>query len=230
LAIQDYYETHARNELADVHVLAIWCHSSGVIMSKQRQVVLPSDLQGVKIRTASLQLGLMLSAFGADPVHLPATSVASELDRGNLEATLFPYEVIPTFQLQGRIHRISEVAGDRGLFTAIHLLVMNRDTYLRLPLELRQVIDENSGITLAGEIGKLFDDFETVGRDAFEVSGGSVTFIKGEQYNQWYRQSQPVIDTWVRQQKERGVDGELLLNSAKDLVKKYSSLWAPFRE
>jgi TRAP-type C4-dicarboxylate transport system substrate-binding protein len=229
LALHEFYETHARDELADVHTLAIWCHSGGIIMSKERQVLLPSDLKGLRIRAASTQLGRMLSAFGAEPKYLPGTAVAAELDQGTLDGTLLPYEVIPTYQLQNRIHQISEFAGDRGLFTNIHLLAMSRERYMRLPPDLRQVIDENSGLNLAGEIGRLFDSFETAGRDIFGANGGAVTFIKGEQYDVWYRQSQPVIDAWVRQQKERGADGEGLLKAAKDLITKYSDRWAPLR-
>jgi TRAP-type transport system periplasmic protein len=227
LALQEYYETHAREELADVHALAIWCTSSGVIMTKERQVLLPSDLKGLKIRAASAQLGRMLSAFGAEPKYLPGTAVAAGLDQGTLDGTLLPYEVIPTFQLETRIHRIAEFAGDRGLFTVVHVLAMSRNRYERLPPELRQVIDDNSGLKLAGEIGRLFDSLETPGREVFEASGGTVTFIKGDQYGAWYQQSQPVIAAWVQQQKERGSDGEMLLKAAKGLIAKYSSLWEP---
>jgi TRAP-type transport system periplasmic protein len=229
LAAHEFYETHARDELADVHALAIWCISSGIIMSKERQVLLPSDLKGLRIRAASAQLGSMLSAFGAEPKYIPATTVAAELDKGNLDGTLLPYEVIPTFQLQTRIRQITEFAGDRGLFTSVHILAMSRERYMSLPPELRRVIDENSGIKLAGEIGRLFDSFETIGRDVFEASGGTVTFIKGEQYDVWYRQSQPVIEAWLQQQRERGADGEMLLEAAKSLIAKYSSYWEPLR-
>jgi TRAP-type transport system periplasmic protein len=229
LAVHEFYETYARDELADVHALAIWCISSGIVMSKERQVLLPSDLKGLRIRAASAQLGSMLSAFGAEPKYLLATAVAAELDKGNLDGTLLPYEVIPTFQLQTRIRQITEFAGDRGLFTSVHILAMSRERYMRLPPELRQVIDENSGIKLAGEIGRLFDSFETIGRDVFEASGGTVTFIKGEQYDDWYEQSQPIVDGWTQQQKERGTDGQMLLKAAKSLIAKYSSQWEPLR-
>jgi TRAP-type C4-dicarboxylate transport system substrate-binding protein len=230
MALQEYYETHARDELADVHVLAVWCHSSGVIMNKDREVLLPSDLKGLRIRTGSDQLALMLSAFGAEPKHLSGPAVVAGLDQGNLDGTLFPYEVIPTFKLQDRIHHISEFAGDRGLFTSVFILAMSRKAYASMPPELRQVIDDNSGMKLAAELGRMFDDFETIGREAYEAGGGTVAFIKGEQYEAWYRQSQPVVDAWVRQQKERGVDGDMLLKSAKDLIAKYSRLWGPYRE
>jgi TRAP-type transport system periplasmic protein len=230
MALQEYSEAYARDELASVHVLAVWCHSSGVIMTKDREVLLPSDLKGLRIRTGSDQLALMLSEFGAEPQHLSGPAVVAGLDRGNLDGTLFPYEVIPTFKLEDRIHHISEFAGDRGLFTSVFILAMSRKAYTNMPPELRQVIDENSGMKLAAELGRLFDDFETRGREAYDGSGGTVTFIKGEQYEAWRHQSQPVVDAWVRQQKERGVDGEMLLKSAKELIAKYSSLWSPHRE
>jgi TRAP-type transport system periplasmic protein len=230
MALQEYSESHARDELASVHVLAVWCHSSGVIMTKDRVVLLPSDLKGLKIRTGSDQLALMLSEFGAEPQHLSGPAVVTGLDRGNLDGTLFPYEVIPTFKLEDRIHHISEFAGDRGLFTSVFILAMSHKAYTNMSPELRQAIDANSGMKLAAELGRLFDDFETSGREAYDASGGTVTFIKEAQYEAWRRQSQPVVDAWVRQQKERGVDGEMLLKWAKGLIAKYSSLWSPLRE
>ena len=215
MSIQEYFETHARDELRDVHALAAWANSSGVIMTKSQQVLQPSDLKGLRIRTPSLQLGAMLSAFGAEPKHTAGTDAAAGLDRGELDGALFPYEVIPTFKLQSRIHRISEFAGDRGLFVTIFIFAMNKNAYLRMPPELRKVIDENSGMPLAVELGRLWDEFEWPGRDAFEAAGGLLTFIKGDQYDAWYRQSQPVVEAWVREQKARGVDGDVLLKSAR---------------
>jgi hypothetical protein len=35
------------------------------------------------------------------------------------------------------------------------------------------------------------------------------------------------VNSWIQQQKEKGVDGEKLLQAAKDLIKKYSLLWRP---
>ncbi|MGA7327069.1 MAG: TRAP transporter substrate-binding protein [Rhodomicrobium sp.] len=230
MAIQEYYESYARDELADVHVLAVWCHSSGVIMNRDQEVRLPSDIKGLRIRTPSAQVSAMLSAFGAEPKHMPAAGVATEFDQGHLDGTVFPYEVVPTFKLQNRIHHISEFAGDRGLYTAVFIFAMSRSAYSNMPPELRQIIDENSGMKLAAELGRLWDEFETAGREAYEASGGTVTFIKGEQYDAWYRQSQPLADAWIREQKEHGNDGLMLLKAAKDLIAKYSSLWAPYRE
>jgi TRAP-type C4-dicarboxylate transport system substrate-binding protein len=226
MALQEYYETYARDEFSGVHVLAVWCHSGGVIMNKEREILVPSDLKGLRIRTPSTQVSSMLSTLGAEPKLVPAPMIIPELDQGRLDGSVFPYEVIPTFQLQSRIPFISEFAGDRGLYTAVFVLAMSRDKYLSLPPELRQVIDDNSGMKLAAELGRLWDEFETIGRNSY---GGTVSFIKDEQYEEWSRQTQPVVEAWIRQQKEQGAGGEMLLKSAKELIAKYSLLWAPSR-
>jgi TRAP-type C4-dicarboxylate transport system substrate-binding protein len=190
------------------------------------EILVPSDLKGLRIRTPSTQVSSMLSTLGAEPKLVPAPMIIPELDQGRLDGSVFPYEVIPTFQLQSRIPFISEFAGDRGLYTAVFVLAMSRDKYLSLPPELRQVIDDNSGMKLAAELGRLWDEFETIGRNSY---GGTVTFIKDEQYEEWSRQTQPVVEAWIRQQKEQGAGGEMLLKSAKELIAKYSLLWAPSR-
>jgi TRAP-type C4-dicarboxylate transport system substrate-binding protein len=41
MALQEYYETYARDEFSGVHVLAVWCHSGGVIMNKEREIRIP---------------------------------------------------------------------------------------------------------------------------------------------------------------------------------------------
>jgi TRAP-type C4-dicarboxylate transport system substrate-binding protein len=228
MALYEYAQTYAADELANLHVLALWCHSSGVIMSRDREVLLPSDLKGLKVRIPSSLLSSMVAAFGAEPVTVPAPTVAAEFDQGHIDVTVFPYEVVPTFQLEKRVRHISEFAGDRGLYTSVFILAMNKSSYEKLSPEMRRVIDQNSGLQLAAEMGRLWDEFDDIGRNAFQdANQGSVTFIKGERYEEWYRQTQPVVNSWIQQQKEKGVDGEKLLQAAKDLIKKYSLLWRP---
>jgi TRAP-type transport system periplasmic protein len=230
MAIQEFHAAHAREEFSNVRILAFWCHSSGVIMSKERELAAPSDMKGMKIRAPSVQISSMLTAFGAEPVHSPAPAAAGGLARGELDGTLFPYEVIPVFKLQDRVRSISEFAGDRGLYTAIMYLAINQGSYERLPAALRRVIDDNSGMELAGEFGRALDGLEASGRDAFARSGGKVVFVKGLRYETWYALSQPVIEGWVRLQSAHGENGEELLRAAKGLIAKYSARWAPDRD
>ncbi len=227
LALQEYYETYAPDEFPNVKVLAVWCHSAGVIMSKAQQVRSPLDLKGQRIRSPTDQITALLSTLGAEPKQMPAPSAAKELDAGVIDGTVFPYEVIPTFGLQSRIRYITEFAGDRGFYTTVFLIVMSKKTYQDLPVDLKEVIDRNSGIALAGELGRLADDIETPGREAFEESGGLVSFAKGESYQEWYARAQPVVDGWVQDKTSRGLDGTRLLNAARSLVTKYTLYWMP---
>ncbi len=228
MALQEYYETYARDELESVHTLAVWCYPSGVIMSKQREVFAPGDLRGMKIRTPSAPVGLMLSHLGAEPKQLSPLAVPGELDKGDLDATLFPYEALIALPLAERVHYISEFAGDRGLFTSVFILGMSHRSYQQLPPDLRRIIDEHSGMKLSEEAGRLWDEFEMAGRYTFEASGGTVNFIKGQQYDEWYGRTEPAIAEWIQEQNRRGIDGGKLIASAKGLVEKYGRLWIPY--
>lgn len=228
MALQEFYETYARDELAGIHVLAVWCYPSGVIMTNRRQVLTPDDLKGLKIRTPSTQSGLMLSGFGAEPARMPAPAVTGELDRGTIDGALLPYEGILSFKLEKRVRYITEFAGDRGLFTAVFVLGMSNSSYRQLPPDLRQVIDQNSGMELSEELGRLWDDIEEPGREAFDAAGGRVNFIKGEQYDEWYRRSQPILTEWIKEQNQRGIDADGLIKAARELVMKYSRQWMPY--
>src|SRR5688572_29566090 len=97
-----------------------------------------------------------------------------------ISGTLLPYEVIPTLKLTSEIRHITEFAGHRRLYTAVFLLVMNKGVYASLDADLRRALDAHSGTVIAAGWGRIWDDFEEIGRDNFAAAGGVVTFVKNE--------------------------------------------------
>jgi TRAP-type C4-dicarboxylate transport system substrate-binding protein len=221
-ALYEYYETHARKELSSVHVLNVWCHPSGVILNRDEPILWPSDAAGRVMRSASDVIGELLRNIGATPKVAPVTQVLSLLKERKIDGTLLPYEVIPTLKLTSEIHYITEFAGHRGLYTAVFLLVMNKDVYASLDMDLKKVLDANSGAVIAAEWGRFFDEFEEIGRDDFAAAGGTVTFVKNENYEEWVQASQPTIDSWIAKAGRAGIDGRKLISSARELVAKYA--------
>jgi TRAP-type transport system periplasmic protein len=190
-ALFEYYETHAREELSSVHVLNVWCHPSGVILNRDEPILRPTDATGRVMRTASNVIGELLRNIGATPKITPVTQVLTLLKQREIDGTLLPYEVIPTLRLTSEIRHITEFAGHRGLYTAVFLLVMNKEVYASLDEDLRRVLGAHSGAVIAAEWGRLFDEFEEVGRDDFAAAGGTVTFVKNDDYEEWVQASQP---------------------------------------
>ena len=89
------------------------------------------------------------------------------------------------------------------------------------------MLDAHSGAVIAAGWGRIWDDFEEIGRDNFAAAGGVVTFVKNEHYEEWVETSQPAIESWVAKAGRAGMDGAKLMSSAKQLVAKYSMLARP---
>jgi TRAP-type C4-dicarboxylate transport system substrate-binding protein len=179
------------------------------------------------MRVPSDVIGELFRNIGATPRIATVTQVLTLLKQREIAGTVLPYEVIPTLKLTNEIHHITEFAGHRGLYTAVFLLLMNKDVYASLDEDLRRVLDAHSGVALASEWGQFFDEFEEVGRDDFTAAGGVVTFVKNEHYEEWVEASQPAIDSWVAKASHAGIDGAKLVASARRLVAKYAMLARP---
>ena len=226
-ALFEYYETYARDELSNVHVLNVWCHPSGVILNQKEPILRPSDAAGRVMRVPSDVIGELFRNIGATPRIATVTQVLTLLKQREITGTVLPYEVIPTLKLTSEISHITEFAGHRGLYTAVFLLVMNKDVYASLDEDLRRVLDAHSGAMIAAEWGRFFDEFEEIGRDDFTAAGGVVTFVKNEDYEEWVQASQPATESWVAKVGRAGIDGAKLISSAKQLVAKYAMMARP---
>jgi TRAP-type C4-dicarboxylate transport system substrate-binding protein len=221
-ALYEFYERYAREDTASVHVLALWCHPSGVILSRNEPMIRPVEAAGRIVRVHSAVIGEAFRSIGAKTKLIPVPQVVKNFQDGAIESGLFPYEIIPTLKLASYAPHITEFAGDRGLYTAVFLIAMNKKVYEGLPEEEREVIDAHSGAAFSAELGRIWDNIEEVGRDAFAAAGGEVTFVRGADYEAWVRASEPAVQFWKEKVARTGVDGDKLIAAAKELVAKYT--------
>jgi TRAP-type transport system periplasmic protein len=221
-AVYEFYERYAREDATDIHMLAVWCQPSGVILSRNESMIRPANAASHTVRVPSIVIGDVFGSLGAQIKLIPVPQVVKQFQDGAIDSALFPYEIIPTLKLASLAPHVTEFAGHRGLYTAVFLIAMNKDAYESLPEEERKVIDAHSGAALSAEFGRKFDEIEQVGRDAFAAAGGDVTFVKGDDYEAWVRASEPAIQDWKAKVGRAGIDGDKLFTAAKELVAKYT--------
>ncbi|MEM7430051.1 MAG: C4-dicarboxylate ABC transporter substrate-binding protein, partial [Pseudomonadota bacterium] len=113
------------------------------------------------------------------------------------------------------------VAGDRGLYTTPFLFLMNKNAYESLTDAQKKVIDDNSGMVLAQLAGELWDGFEAPARQLAADAGGSFHELSGPQLDEMKAAGDVVIEEWIAQANEDGLDGEMLVETARELIKKY---------
>jgi TRAP-type transport system periplasmic protein len=222
-AVQEFYDTtpFLKEEFKEVHPICVWAHDGGLIHTN-RQVNTMDDLKGLKLRSPTRLAGDALKALGANGIPMPIPQLPESLAQRVLDGCVIPWEVVPAVKVQELLKFHTDIPGSPTLYTATFIIAMNKAKYESLPPDLKQVIDKNSGQVAATMAGQMWDDQAKAVEEQVRKRGNTITSISAEEKARWVKATEPVIEAWVKQAKDRGLDGGKLLETARGLVKKHA--------
>ena len=222
-AAQEFVETVGAEDLKDYKILAVHVHAPGKIHTKDKLIKSVDDLNGLKMRGPTRVISKMLEGLGATPVGMPVPKVAPSLSKGVIDGMVVPWEIMPSFKLHELTKAHTEVSGDRGLYTTPFLFLMNKAKYESLSDDLKKVIDENSGMALAKLAGELWDSFEGPARKLAVDAGGEFHELSGDALKEMKDAGDKLISQWIKDANSNGLDGEMLVSTARKLISKYEN-------
>ena len=221
-AAWEYFDKHARKEFPGIHMLVVNVHDNGFVHTRERQVKTMADFKGLKVRAPTRQTNKLLGALGATPVAMPLPALADALSKGVVDGYLLPWEVIPSIKAHELTKYHSETdPKSRALYTAVFTLAMNQAKYDSLPPDLRKVIDANSGAAAAKAFGKQWDASAPPARKLAADRGNTFYVIPASELANWEKATANLDDDWVKDVTAKGNDGKMLLQTARDLIRKY---------
>ena len=218
----EFYQKYMQDEYKDVHPILIHTHAPGQFHMRDKPIKTLADLQNTKIRAPTRTINEALNILGATPVGMPVPAVPQALSKGVVDGAMLPYEVTLPLKVHELVKYHTVFGGDQGIYTTVFLFGMNKAKYNSLPTDLKQVIDNNSGLALAKQIGAIWDKADNPGREAAKKAGNQFNTIEGEELERWKKASQPVVDNWIKAMNEQGLNGQQMHDDAKALVAKYS--------
>jgi TRAP-type transport system periplasmic protein len=219
-ASQEFADTNLAKETADIKLLSYWSHDHGLIHANKR-VSTMEDLKGLKLRSPQRLAGEALKALGATAVPMPIPQVPESLAQGVIDGCVVPWEVVPAIKVHELLKFHTEIPGSPTLYTASFFLAMNKAKYVSLPGDLKAVIDKNSGMKFAELAGNMWDTAGAGVLDMVKKRGNTITTISEDEKAKWIKTTAPVVDTWIAQVKDKGLDGGKLVEQARALVAKY---------
>ncbi len=187
-----------QDEYKDVHPILIHTHAPGEFHMRDKPVKTLADLQNAKVRAPTRTINEALNILGATPVGMPVPAVPQALSKGVVDGAMLPYEVTLPLKVHELVKYHTEFGGDQGIYTTVFLFGMNKAKYDSLPADLKRVIDNNSGLALAKQIGAIWDQADNPGREAAKKAGNQFNTIEGEELERWKQASQPVVDNWIK--------------------------------
>ncbi|MDA0241498.1 MAG: TRAP transporter substrate-binding protein [Proteobacteria bacterium] len=224
LALQDYQAKYLAEELKDYHPLLLHVHA-GFLFQSKTPITKMSDLKGLKIRAASRGGVWMLEALGATGIGAPLNQIPPMLSKGVISAVLLPYEIAPAVKTQDLVSHFSILSGAQPrLGTNVFTFLMNKNSYNKLPPDLKKVIDDHSGSSIAKWAGENWAAIEEPGLKVVQSKKKNKFHTISAEETAKIKEAgaQPVYDRWFAEMKKIGVDGPALLGDARAMIDKYS--------
>ena len=213
-------ETMMDADFKDFKVLGLWVHGPGLIHSKDPISSL-DDLNGVKLRSPTRVTNHMFKELGATPVGMPVPAVPEALSKGVIDATVIPWEVTGPLRVSELVNNHTDF-GDETLYTATFIFAMNKARYESLPDDLKAVIDANSGLAFSGSAGKQMQLDDAAPRDEAIANGANIISLSEDEVSAWKDAAAPIVESWIAEMDENGLDGSNLHKRALELIAKYS--------
>jgi len=217
-AVQEFYETSLRDEFREVHMLCLWAHDGGVL-HVNRPINAMADVRGRKLRAPTRLAGEALKALGAEIVAVPFMQTSAALAQKAIDGCLLPWESVPGLKVHERVKFHCDIPGTPTLATTTFLLAMNKAKYQALPVDLKKVIDNNSGQAAAVMAAAIWDVQATAAENTAKSRGNEIETLSDEEVARWRKATEPVVAAWTKQTK----DGSKLLDTARALIKKHAA-------
>ena len=213
-AFQKLYDSGALDaEYADTHVLFVHTHGPGHLHTRDTPVTTLADLKGLKIRHPTQVIGQLLEDLGAEPVGMPAPQIYESMQRGTIDGYMLPWEAVDGF----RAYEVSDHHTEFGFYALAFVLTMNKDTYESLPADLRQVVDDNSGLPWAIRAGRGFDAGDRVGKEV-ALENGTLHEIEGAERDKWEAAAERITEAYIGELEAQGLPGSETYQAVKGYV------------
>ncbi|MFH1652234.1 MAG: TRAP transporter substrate-binding protein [Chloroflexota bacterium] len=218
VVLQKLYEGgYLGNELNDVKVLWLFSNASPTKIHFAKPVSTIGDLQGKRIRVAGVVPTKMIEAVKGVPILMPPPDVYPSLEKGVIDAALFPYEAAVSY-------KFSEVAkyhltepGNVDYF----IVAMNRDKWNSLPGEAKRVMEDLSGQYAAQFTGEVELKYENKAYETLKAAGDEFISFSPADHQAWRAAAATVWDWWVGDMQSKGIDGKAILAAAEAFTKEY---------
>ncbi|HVV94015.1 MAG TPA: TRAP transporter substrate-binding protein [Hyphomicrobiales bacterium] len=221
-ALDEWYRKYAAKEMSDVHFCLAFVHDPGALFTRDKKVLLPSDMKGMKIRPATGTIAALVTNLGGTNVQASAPEAREVLARGVADGITFPWGSIVLFG----IDKVVKYAMELPLYTTPFVMVMHKQTYDAMSPTQKKAIDDNCNTEAAVRLAAPWGKFEHDGIAKISAEPNHVVYkLNAEQTAAWVKAAEPLTARWEAEAKKAGLaDPAAALNDLKADLKKNDAL------
>jgi len=200
-ALWNLYPKYLKDDYKGIKPLLLMTHNGGLIHTKDKRIEKPEDLRGLRLRTPSPTVSMMLEFLGATPVGMPPGQAYENLQKGVIDGAAFPWDPVRAF----KIDEVTKFHLDAKLYTASFWFGMNQRKFDSLPKDLQKVIDDASGEALLKKVQGWWDTWDAAGKAAAQARSSTIVTLDKAAREQWERTLVPMFNKAMVEFEGQGV-------------------------
>ena len=220
LAMYDMFESDLKQEYQGLEVMWLHVHAGQAIMSVEKDIRSPADMEGLKIRIPNRTGGWVIEELGAQPLAMPVPEVPSALSKKVVDATLLPWEIIPPLKLQNQIKYFIEGHDQTRLGTTTFQVSMNQARWDGLPDDIKNAFRDASGRDWWAAVADAWRGGDDFGIKMAMDAGKEHVVLSEAETKAFIDKLEPVQQRWIDEVSAKGIDGAALVAKAKELIAK----------
>jgi TRAP-type C4-dicarboxylate transport system substrate-binding protein len=173
------------DQYLDEHGVKIitWIWQAGGVASRDKPILMPADVKGLKTRGAGKEIELMLQAAGASIATFPSTETYSAMQSGVVDALWTSSASLMSFRLP-EVAKYVTTARDHTFWYMFEPLLMSKATYDKLTPAQQKIVME-VGHSLQGYALEACKDDDKKVAEAFSKEGAKVYDMNATQFGDW---------------------------------------------
>lgn len=198
--LNDFYQEFKPKEFDEVKVLWLNTSPNSAIATAKKPIRKLEDLKGLTIRAPG-QAGEVIKALGGTPAPTPMMEVYDALAKGVIDGEASNFETLVAFKFAEVVKYSTSVWQINNPFP--FYLVMNKNSYEKLPPDVKSVFD-----TLVGEYKERYimtwNAIDFIGKGFGLKKGVEFIELPPSELPKWQAAVQPVFDDYVKRMVKKG--------------------------
>lgn len=209
--VQDHTDMLAK-EYRRVALLGLWNNAPNLLFTAEKPIRSLADLKGLKIRVPSRNAGLVVEAWGATPVSMPAPEIYNSMQTGVIDGAMIDATTLGAFKLAEVTNYIT-----MGMDSTISsfFLIMNRDSFEDLTDDQQKVVLD-AGRQAALDGNKAWLGIADKALEGFKATEGKeVIVLSDEAAAEFNAASAPVVEKVIADADAAGLEASAYVDALK---------------
>jgi TRAP-type C4-dicarboxylate transport system substrate-binding protein len=188
----DFFRQFKPKEWDKIHMLSMHTSPANVVLSATKPVYKMEDLKGMTLRGLGL-IAEVVSALGGTPRSILMPEAYEAVQKKVIDGLMIPMETLRAFRLAEVTKYATECWQIGQVYT--FYLIMNRDTWNKLPPALQKVFNE---YPFEEKLATMWNEVDIDGKQLGIEKGLKFIELPREEIKKWKDAVEPILDKYVK--------------------------------